>query len=546
MAFTPSANFFKRIPIDYAISGTLTGFTGVITEVNVDADFWSNVANGGGDIRLSSDDAGANELPLEVVKCDTTTQKLVVWYRLPTAAQGDYVYISCGDGGTMYAVTDTYGRNAVWVDYDNVYHFSELAAPFVDSTGNGYDILSVTGAISGVDGKIDKGIRFDSTSALINANTSVDAISDITLSAWVKIEGVTGPGPNSIINVGGSNNGFELFYRNSPDTFSIKSTTSSELKSSFTLADNSNTWALLHGISSGTAMEIYANGSLDVSTGGTSSTGVHDGTLGLLSGNGGEVASNKVMNQTVIDEVRVSRTVLSSDYITTEYANQSSHATFYGAIESVASGGVTASASVTLPSLTVSGSASATQPQPDITGSITFNTLTVLGSATATLPNPDLIATITLPNATAIGEATATLPGYSLSADVTMPAVTATGSVSATLPQPDLSASITLPAISATGVLDATQASFNLSSDVTLPIITASGSVAATLPQPTLSGTIVLPAISVTGYLIGGEIVITVNDDTNIQAPSLSTNITAETLPTNIDAQKLSTNISRN
>jgi hypothetical protein len=49
------------------------------------------------------------------------------------------------------AVTDTYGRNAVWADYECVLHLNEASGngtlgEFVDSTGNGYDAHLTTGA----------------------------------------------------------------------------------------------------------------------------------------------------------------------------------------------------------------------------------------------------------------------------------------------------------------------------------------------------------------------------------------------------------------
>ena len=90
----------------------------------------------------------------------------------------------------------------------------------------------------------------------------------------------------------------------------------------------------------------------------------------------------------------------------------------------------------------------------------------------------------------------------SLSGNITMPLMQVSGSLSAQLPEPDLSAS------------------------VTMPFMTATGSLSATLPEPDLSGNITMPFIQATGFMTAGEVVITVEADTNISAPKLSTNIT--------------------
>lgn len=348
MAITPSQwSHVLTIPEAFTPSAATSGQTLVVTEgviaklSTADQDtFWNAVQNGGGDVRICENPDGTNQLPVEVVSLDNGARTCAIWTRKITYSGTGNLYVFIGKAGeTQPPVTDPFGRNAVWVDYAVVYHFSELAAPFIDSTGNGSSIDSVSDVTTNVSAQVGRGVK-SGTNPVINApSPSTQPIDDITISAWVKIEGLAGSGPNALLGIGGGANGAQMYYRNGPDTFSVQTTTSPELRSTFTLADNSNAWAMVHGVSSSTFMGVYANGTLNASRGGTATTGLHDGTIGILSANSGEVIANSPFQNTVLDEARIARTVFSADYIATEYANQSDPATFYGTPAIAATGG---------------------------------------------------------------------------------------------------------------------------------------------------------------------------------------------------------------
>ena len=112
----------------------------------------NSLLNGGGDLRAYTSDAKTTQLPLDVVTFVTGgAPDIVVWVKVPTAATGNTVYIEADSVATTQpAVTNTYGRNAVWSDYEAVLHLNEsgngTAGEFVDSTGNGYDGQLTTGS----------------------------------------------------------------------------------------------------------------------------------------------------------------------------------------------------------------------------------------------------------------------------------------------------------------------------------------------------------------------------------------------------------------
>lgn len=77
--------------------------------------------------RVYSDSAKTTELPREIV---SATEMHV---KVSSLTSTFVLYVDWDGIRSDYAVTDTYGRNAVWGDYDWVFHFESDA---VNSTGN--------------------------------------------------------------------------------------------------------------------------------------------------------------------------------------------------------------------------------------------------------------------------------------------------------------------------------------------------------------------------------------------------------------------------
>lgn len=124
------------------IDGTHTDYVALIKYNDFTTEMLSHLDNGGGDLRISDDVNGTAQLPLHVVEFDKVGNSVQAWVKIPSAFTGKKIYV-WGDntGDTQPAVTDTYGRNAVWSDYKTVLHLVESGAgvsgEFEDSTGNG-------------------------------------------------------------------------------------------------------------------------------------------------------------------------------------------------------------------------------------------------------------------------------------------------------------------------------------------------------------------------------------------------------------------------
>jgi hypothetical protein len=166
---------------------TLDNFQGTRNEI---VNGGSNSAlNGGGDIRVSTDDAGTNQLPLEivsfVVSATPSLQDIQFWVRFDSyeAAQREVWVFYNRAGQVQPPVTDTYGRNAVWSDYEAALHCQDTN--WTDSTGNGD--LSPDGATppTVVDTSLGKAYRFNASDSthITRALTSSITSAPITVQA---------------------------------------------------------------------------------------------------------------------------------------------------------------------------------------------------------------------------------------------------------------------------------------------------------------------------------------------------------------------------
>ncbi len=107
----------------------------------------------GADIRFTLDEAGQIEIPFEiesyVPNATPANGRCEIWVRVPSVSAGQAATFWAWWGNaaaTAYAVTATYGRNAVWVDYLAVFHvgtrYVALNGTATDSTGNNYVMSS--------------------------------------------------------------------------------------------------------------------------------------------------------------------------------------------------------------------------------------------------------------------------------------------------------------------------------------------------------------------------------------------------------------------
>ena len=167
----------------------------------------NSLANGGGDMQIFSDTAATTRLPIEVVTFVTGgSPDAQVWVRTPSYTSGDTITIGRDDTQTTQpAVGAAFGRNAVWVDYEYVFHF-ELGDELTDATGN-YS-LTKNGTINHVAGQI--GDAADSGFSSFNyyevsGYTGVSGSSARTHSGWFNVS--TATDNTGLVDYGTATNG---------------------------------------------------------------------------------------------------------------------------------------------------------------------------------------------------------------------------------------------------------------------------------------------------------------------------------------------------
>lgn len=168
---------------------------------NLPDDIWSIAQNGGGDLRFSSDEQGANRLPCEVVTFNTSTQVAEIHVKIPAinSVINTPLYIFYGKSGVSQpVVTDTYGRNAVW-DSDFL---------FVGHLGNGTDSTGKTslqgGSATTVSGQVGQAADFNGSSDKYDYSTLAGPAGQLaTFEFWTNFD-VLGTGTfQAIVNADG-------------------------------------------------------------------------------------------------------------------------------------------------------------------------------------------------------------------------------------------------------------------------------------------------------------------------------------------------------
>ena len=186
---------------------------------NIDSsNFWSNVQSDGGDLRVTSDEAGTTQLPLEVVAINTSSETGEIHFKDSTDSSTNKTYYlwwkASGSSESQPAVGASFGRNAVWSAYVVVHHLQDTTGAVVDSTGN-YDAVN-NGCTRGVAAKLSSGFSFDGSNDKVEINDDVidvglDSASAMSMSVWVKAD--VNPADDTIayVRTNGNNEGASIY-----------------------------------------------------------------------------------------------------------------------------------------------------------------------------------------------------------------------------------------------------------------------------------------------------------------------------------------------
>lgn len=332
------------------VASDLTNFPLLVTEDMLpsemfDSDGSNPAQNGGGDIRFSSDSAGTTQLACEVVTfttdADPANGVAVIWVKVPSVAGASdttiYVWYNTVGASSQPAVTDTYGRNAVWADYEAVLHLNEAvnttSGGYVDATGNGHDGTGVSMAEAAVAGKFGNAASFDGSADYIAVGGTFNTDTALSVTGWIKQDtetvdqGLFGTAPAATDSAS-----FQYFRDEfTTDRYGVAWRGNALSTVAAYGTTNPGTTPRFCGITwpgSG-ASNIYVDGaSENTVTPGTRTNYTSD--IALVGAVPGFGAPSK-FNDGWIQEWRWRYSVLSANWLAAEYANQNSPATFAAA-----------------------------------------------------------------------------------------------------------------------------------------------------------------------------------------------------------------------
>ena len=322
------------VTIDSAeVDADLTDFIVFIDLSDMNTDFWSTVANGGGDIRVYKE-GGSTELAREVVSCDTTGETGELWlkYTGTLSSTVDTVIEIHADGvSSDYAVTATYGRNNVWSNFDMVTHDYGTT----DSTGNSRTRNGINGntAATGPNGwdavdldGVDSWIKYNNAAWFEweNQDFAVWVASKLDSTAdgrfWSR---QVGSAPTTTLRYNGSNS-YYILYKNQANTATIF-----VIGTVFTPGTTDWHWYVSTYDHSATTGYYFIDGDQKGSNTNAGAGDFSDGTEDLYFGNFLDANTGEEIDGDLA-ELRVATSfVPSEEWTAAEYSNQNTSTTFY-------------------------------------------------------------------------------------------------------------------------------------------------------------------------------------------------------------------------
>lgn len=282
-------------------------------------------------VRVYADSSKTTEWAREIV---SVTEMHV---KIPSLTSTTDIYVSWDGSSADYAVTDTYGRNAVWSDYVMVSHMYDLTTSTVqDATGNNTLSKSSAGNPNEVSSVFGKGQSYQNNSDAVTPDNYFN-YGTVTYSAWAK---------NDSFNSYGFS--YYLDKRNGPSNGAVELIADTAAGHQFVLRSGSG-WRTATGpnssVSSGVAHHVV--GTYD----GSNLICYEDGVAGTPLSYSGSIENLNIYNRIggsagysqyyfvgEIAESRVRSGALSANWITSEYNNQSDETGFWGTWSTVSSG----------------------------------------------------------------------------------------------------------------------------------------------------------------------------------------------------------------
>ena len=318
------------------VPGDLTNFPILLTEDIVpseclDKDGSYPSADGGGNIQLWDTKAGANRYDCEIVTFtthnDPASGVAEIWVDVPavngTVDTTFWIWYA-KPGESQPAADAAYGSEAVWdANFKMVQHMSEdpsgSSPQMIDSTSNDKNGTSAGTMLTEdlVAAQIGNGLDLDGSDDYINISQIV-LNSNFSISFWAKPD----VGTNYQIITDDSG---EIYSKGGITIFSslwrIRETTGDGGSTVDTNSFSTSLWQFVTFTQSGTTVSAYYNGSLENNS--TSFSPIDQIDQLFLGSDEGEIGYNGK-----IDDVKVSNSARSANWIETEYNNQNEPSTF--------------------------------------------------------------------------------------------------------------------------------------------------------------------------------------------------------------------------
>jgi len=327
MAFPANYNLYDEVTIDKdKVSGSSdhSNFPAYIDLPDMSAQFWANVSNGGGDIRVTLDD-GTTQLPREVVSCDISGKTGELHVNVSTLQYDTDTVIRVWYNGTDTepAADSTYGSQNTWnSNYKAVYHMNDASGGITDSTANGNDGTQGGTPTYEQTGKVGSAIDLDGSSDYFDLSAISYNSNPVSIQIWAK-SGKTNY--TSTAGLIGARSGGDLNRIRVEPSSDVWDAYFNGVDSSGSSVDTN--WIKLDSTYDGSTLTLYENGSPANTDTGSVSLSNSDWVIGRE-----EIDVSNEYFQGLVDEARVYAGTLSADWIATEYANQNSPDTFYGVI----------------------------------------------------------------------------------------------------------------------------------------------------------------------------------------------------------------------
>jgi lysozyme family protein len=336
----------KRIAIDNsASSSTLSNFP-VMVNLTTSNFTFANARSDGFDVVFA--DSSGNTLNYDREKYDGSASG-IFWVSVPSlyATSNNYIYMYYGNSGASSDPVTGTVRNNTWnSNYAGVWHFKESSGTTADATSNANTGTLTNGAAFTTSGKIGNAVSYDGSNDFVNAGSgaSLDNLktSGMTAEAWINPTSLAASTWGQIIDKAqdaNPTNGWIFQAVGGSNSLDFDHTGTATVQRESALQTlNTNVWQhvvlVWTGSTSSITIQFYLNG---VETGyastGNNGTTLSDDSARSMSFGCDVIASSPNCFAGKEDEVRVSNTTRSADWIKAEYLTETDAMNTFGAEE---------------------------------------------------------------------------------------------------------------------------------------------------------------------------------------------------------------------